>query len=149
MSADRAAAIPVDRRASLFYAVALTALRVMVGLIHLQHAFQKLFGWFPPPGNRPAGAAATLSLMWFVGLLEAVGGICVALGLFTRPLALLLSGEMAVAYFWRHAPNSFFPIVNRGEPALLLCFAYLFLAANGPGPWSLDALRGGERGRTT
>jgi putative oxidoreductase len=137
----------LDRRTSTSYALALTALRVISGLVIAQHGFQKLLGWFPPPGNRPAGAAAALSLMWFVGILETVGGSLVVAGFLTRPLAFLLAGEMAVAYFWRHAPNSFFPIVNRGEPAVMLCFVFLFLAANGPGPWSVDAMLGRERER--
>lgn len=138
------ATMPLDRRSSTFYAVALTALRVMSGLIILQHGLQKLLGWFPAP-NRPGGAVAAFTLMWFVGILETVGSTLVVAGFLTRPLAFLLSGEMAVAYFWRHAPNGFFPIINRGEPAVMLCFAFLFLAANGAGPWSVDAKLGRER----
>lgn len=81
------------------------------------------------------------------GVLETFGGLLLLVGLFARPVAFLLSGEMAVAYFVRHAPLGFWPILNRGEAALLFCFLWLYLAAAGPGPWSLDALRG--RGAAT
>lgn len=111
----------------------------MAALVHMQHGLQKLFGMFGAP-NRPGGAVAALSLMWFVGVLELVGTALVAVGLFTRPVAFVLAGEMAVAYFWRHAPNGFFPVVNRGEPAVLLCFVFLYMAAAGAGPYSVDAL---------
>lgn len=129
------------------HTLAYTALRVIAALVHMQHGLQKLFGMFGAP-NRPGGAVAAFTLMWFVGVLELVGTALLAVGLFTRPVAFVLAGEMAVAYFWRHAPNGFFPVVNRGEPAVLLCFIWLLFAAAGAGPWSLDAkLRG--RGETT
>ena len=117
----------------------------MAGLVNMQPGLQKLFGMFAPPGNAAPGGAATFGMMWFVGILETFGGAAVVAGLLTRPIAFLLAGEMAVAYFWRHFPNSFFPIVNRGEPAVLLCFIFLLLAAAGAGPWSVD----GKLGRGT
>jgi len=137
--------MPLDRRHSGYYSLTLTALRVMAALVHMQHALQKLFGMFAAP-NRPGGAAPPFTLMWFVGVLELVGSALLALGWLTRPVAFLLAGEMAVAYFWRHAPNGFFPVLNRGEPALLLCFIWLFFSANGAGRWSVDGMRGSERG---
>jgi len=126
------------------HTLAYTALRVFAALVLMQHALQKLFGMFGSP-NRPGGAAPPFTLMWFVGILELVGSTLVALGLLTRPIAFLLAGEMAVAYFWKHFPNSFFPVVNRGEPAALLCFIFLLFTAAGAGPWSLDAKLGRER----
>jgi putative oxidoreductase len=135
----------LDRRPPALHSFAYAALRVMSGLVVAQHGFQKLFGWLANPG-RPAPPAEMFSLMWFVGILEIVGGFSVAAGFFTRPLAFLLSGEMAVAYFWKHAPNSFFPVVNRGEPAVMLCFAFFLFAMAGAGRWSVDGMLG--RGRT-
>jgi putative oxidoreductase len=79
--------------------------------------------------------------MGLAGVLETFGGLLILLGLFTRPVAFVLAGEMAVAYFMAHAPRGFFPLLNKGEPAVLYCFVFLYLAAVGPGPWSLDALR--------
>jgi putative oxidoreductase len=115
----------------------LTLLRIMVGLLFLEHGTQHLFG-FPPSANpRPA----LLSLYWIQGLIEFVGGILIVIGLFTRPVAFILSGDMAVAYFMSHFPASFFPINNRGDAAVLYCFVFLYLAAAGGGLWSLDASR--------
>ena len=133
---------PLPALLSRFHTLAYTALRVMAALVLMQHGLQKLFGAFAPPGHAAPGGAATFSLMWFVGILETFGGASVALGLLTRPIAFLLAGEMAVAFFWKHFPNSVFPIVNRGEPAVLLCFIFLLLVAGGAGPWSLDAKLG-------
>ena len=135
----------LDRRPPALHSLAYAALRIMSGLVVAQHGFQKLFGWLQNPG-RPAPPAEPFSLMWFVGILEILGGFSVAAGFFTRPLAFLLSGEMAVAYFWKHAPNSFFPVVNRGEPAVMLCFAFFLFAMAGAGRWSVDGMLG--RGRT-
>jgi putative oxidoreductase len=81
-----------------------------------------------------------MTLIWFAGVLELVGGALLALGLLTRPVALLLSGQMAVAYFIAHASQSFYPILNGGESAVLFCFVFLYIAAAGGGPWSLDKL---------
>jgi len=102
----------------------------------LQHGIAKLFG-FPPI---PYFANLQLfSLLGLAGVLELVGGILLILGLFTRPVAFILSGEMAVAYFMGHAPKGFMPLVNQGELAVLFCFIFLYLASAGAGPWSLDA----------
>lgn len=136
----------LDRRHPALQSLAYTLLRVGAGLVLAQHGFQKLFGMFGSP-ERPARAAAMFSLMWFVGVLEIVGGLLVAAGFLTRPLAFLLSGEMAVAYFWRHAPNGFFPVVNRGEPAALLCWVFFLFAISGAGRWSVDGMLGRERER--
>jgi putative oxidoreductase len=115
----------------------LSILRIVVGLLFLEHGTQKLFG-FPPSANP---GPALLSLMGIQGLIEVVGGGLIALGLFTRPVAFILCGDMAVAYFMSHFPTSFFPITNRGDAAILYCFVFLYLAAAGGGTWSLDASR--------
>ncbi|KQP61740.1 DoxX family protein [Methylobacterium sp. Leaf108] len=115
----------------------LSVLRIMTGLLFLQHGTQKILGF--PPSER--GMPALLSLSGTAGLLELVGGVLIVLGLFTRPVAFILSGQMAVAYFLAHAQRSFYPILNGGELAILFCFVILYLAAAGPGPWSLDAQR--------
>ena len=118
-------------------------LRIVVAFLFVAHGTQKLFGF---PGSRTP--VAVMSLLGVASLLETFGGTLVFLGLFTRLITFLLAGEMAVAYFIGHAPNGFWPLVNRGEPAVLFCFVFLYLAAAGPGPWSLDALRG-PRARST
>lgn len=114
----------------------LSILRVMSALLFLQHGTQKLLG-FPAAEFMPSFP----SLFWFAGAIEIVGGALLALGLFTRPVAFILSGQMAVAYFMAHAPNSFFPIENGGDAAVLYCFVFLFFAVAGGGAWSLDKLR--------
>jgi putative oxidoreductase len=108
-------------------------LRVMTGLLFMEHGVAKLFG-FPTANAHPAA----FSLLWFAGILECFGGLLVALGLLTRPVAFLLSGEMAIAYFMAHAPRSFYPLINGGEAAVLFCFLFLYFAAAGGGRWSLD-----------
>ena len=114
-------------------------LRIVAGFLFLQHGGQKLFGWFG--GVDQAGATVPLfSLFGLAGVLEFFGGLLIILGLLTRPVAFLLAGEMAVAYFMAHQPNGALPLQNRGEAAVLFCFIFLFLAANGPGSLSLDAL---------
>jgi putative oxidoreductase len=115
----------------------LSVLRIVVGLLFLEHGTQKLFG-FPPSANP---GPPLLSLMGIQGLIEIVGGGLIALGLFTRPVAFIICGDMAVAYFMAHFPTSFFPITNRGDAAILYCFVFLYLAVAGGGPWSLDASR--------
>ena len=123
-------------------------LRVVAGLLFLQAGGMKIFDWF---GGVPAefgGHPNVLSQAWIGGVLEFYGGTAVLLGLATRPVAFVLSGTMAVAYFQFHQPNGFWPIQNHGEPAVLLCFIFLFFAAHGGGQWSLDALiRHLRRGR--
>ena len=117
----------------------LSLLRIIAGFLFLQHGTQKLFGYpMPPPGGKPPIA----SLYGVGGLLEFIGGILILIGLLTRPVAFLLSGEMAVAYFMVHAPQGFWPTRNQGEAAVFYCFLFLFLTFAGPGPWSLDALLG-------
>jgi len=117
-------------------------LRVVTGLLFMQHGVQKMFGLLIDPSRGPwTGAPAMFSQFWFAGVLEVFGGALIVLGLFTRPVAFLLSGEMAVAYFQAHFPRSFWPILNGGEAVVLFCFIYLHLFAVGAGPWSIDALR--------
>jgi putative oxidoreductase len=114
-------------------------LRVITGLLFAEAGSLSLFGWFG--GMPPSGATAhPFTQIWVGAVLEVFGGILIALGLCTRPVAFILSGEMAVAYFQFHAPKAFFPVLNHGELAILMCFIYLFMAANGGGAWSLDAL---------
>jgi putative oxidoreductase len=115
----------------------LSLLRVIIGFTFCCHGAQKLFGAFGGMGGHGAKAAA-LSLLWFAGILETFGGLLIVLGLFTRPVALILCGEMAVAYFRAHAPRGFWPIVNMGELAVVYCFVFLYFFAAGPGPLSLD-----------
>lgn len=114
----------------------------MAAFLFIAHGTQKLLAF---PVAQPRPGVELMSLMGLAGVLETFGGALLLLGLFTRPVALLLAGEMAVAYFRAHAPRSFWPILNGGEPAVLFCFLYLYLAAAGPGPWSLDALWRGRR----
>jgi putative oxidoreductase len=119
-------------------------LRVVAGLLIFQPGAMKLFGWF---GGMPGGAKLNLmSQVGIGGILEVVGGVLIMLGLFTRPVAFILSGEMAVAYWQFHAPNGRWPIQNHGEPAVLLCFIFLYIAARGGDDWSLDALIRRKRG---
>lgn len=116
----------------------LSVLRIVAALIYMQHGSQKLFG-FPPSGAPgPGGPLVLFSQTGLAGVLEFFGGMLVLLGLFTRPVAFILSGEMAVAYFQVHAPRAFLPIVNRGELAVVLCFLFLYLAFAGGGSWSVD-----------
>ena len=115
----------------------LSLVRIVVALLFLEHGAQKLLG-FPPGGSHPALA----SLSGIAGLMELVGGALVALGLFTRPTAFLLSGLMAFAYFIAHFPKNLFPVNNGGDTAILYCFVFIYLVFAGPGPWSLDRLRG-------
>ena len=117
----------------------LSLLRVIIGFTFIQHGAQKLLGVFGGMGGHGA-KAAFISMLWFAGVIEVFGGLLVILGLFTRPVALILCGEMAVAYFHVHAPRGFWTILNGGELAVLYCFIFLYLAAAGPGPVSLDHL---------
>ncbi len=113
----------------------LSILRIMTGLLFLEHSLAKLIKFPPVPmfANLPL-----VSLEGLAGVIELVGSILLILGLFTRPVAFILSGEMAVAYFMAHAPRGFYPLLNFGEPAILFCFIFLYIAAAGPGPWSID-----------
>lgn len=113
--------------------------RIVFGLMFMQHGAQKLFGAFGADA-----AAELLSLMGAAGVLEFFGGGLVVLGLLTRPVAFVLCGEMAVAFWTAHFPQGWIPIENRGELAVLYCFFFLFLAAAGPGAWSVDEVRAGR-----
>ena len=117
----------------------LSILRIMVGLLFLEHGLGKIFNFPAAPDHRPY---VLFSLVpGLAGLLEAIGGALITLGLFTRPVAFVLAGEMAFAYFMAHAPNGFFPLLNRGETAILYCFIFLYFFVVGAGAWSLDQLR--------
>jgi putative oxidoreductase len=117
--------------------IVLSLLRIVAGFTFCLHGFQKLFGFFGGMGGKGA-TAQMFSLLWTAGVLETFGGLLILLGLFTRPVAFLLSGQMAFAYFTRHAPGSFWPILNAGELAALYCFLFLYLFFAGPGTWSAD-----------
>jgi len=118
-----------------------TLLRVIAGATFSCHGFQKLFGWFGGMGGH--GAVAHFGTqMWLAGILESAGGAMIALGLLTRPVAFILCGEMAVAYFTTHYPRGFWPIRNGGEDAVLYCFLFLYMVAVGAGPLSLDRAMG-------
>jgi putative oxidoreductase len=121
----------------------LSVLRIMTGLLFLEHGTQKLFA-FPPPTNP---GPALLSLLGVQGVIELVGGILILIGLFTRPVAFILAGDMAVAYFYAHAPRGFFPQLNGGKLAILYCFVFLYLSMAGGGAWSVDQQRASSRSR--
>ena len=124
----------------------LSILRIVAAFLFIQVGSAKIFG-FPAPIMPGGGTAPLTSLAGIAGLLEVVGGGLMLLGLFTRPVAFILSGEMAFAYFIGHAGNGFWPLLNGGVDAAFYCFLWLYISAAGPGPWSLDALLG--RGRST
>ena len=115
----------------------LSLLRIVTAFLFMQHGGQKMFG-FPAA---PHGEFVLLSLIGLAAVLEVFGGLLMLVGLFTRPVAFVLSGQMAFAYFIAHAPQGFWPLVNRGELAALFCFVFLYLCVAGGGAWSLDALR--------
>ena len=120
---------------------AISLLRIVAALLFLVHGTSKLLGF--PPSEMPMPPA--MSLLWFGGVLELVGGLLLLFGLLSRPVAFILAGEMAVAYWMFHAPQSTFPSVNGGDAAILFCFVFLAIAAAGPGPWSVDAALGRKR----
>jgi putative oxidoreductase len=122
----------------------LSLLRIVAALLFFEHGTQKLFGY--PPGP-PFTGFPNFSLLGIAGMLEVVGGLLLLFGLFTRVTAFIVCGEMAVAFFRAHLPQSVFPINNRGEITVMLCFFFLYLVAAGPGPWSLDYLLSGSRKR--
>jgi putative oxidoreductase len=115
----------------------LSILRIVAALLFFEHGTQKLLGY--PPGQ-PYTGFPNFSLLGIAGMLEFVGGLLLLVGLFTRPTAFIMSGEMAVGYFRAHLPRNFFPILNMGEITVMLCFFFLFLSSAGAGPWSLDRL---------
>ncbi len=125
-------------RLSAYAPLAMAALRIMTGLLFLEHGTQKLLGFPPPmPGMPPELPPVLLA----AGVLELAGGLLFIAGLFTRPVAFVLSGMMAVAYFMAHGSKGFFPALNGGDPAILFCFIFLYFACAGPGPWSADSAR--------
>ncbi len=115
----------------------LSTVRIMTGLLFLQHGTTKYLSFPASPMNN----ASPLTMGGAAGLIELIGGVLIVLGLFTRPVAFILSGTMAVAYFYVHSPRDFFPLLNGGELAVLYCFVFLFIAAAGGGAWSVDRLR--------
>lgn len=115
----------------------LSILRIMTGLLFFEHGLQKMLGFPPPPQPMPSPMPPMLMAS---GLLEFVGGALFTLGLFTRPVAFVLSGMMAVAYFIAHAPQGFFPILNRGELAIVYCFVFFYFFFAGGGSIGVDAL---------
>jgi putative oxidoreductase len=118
----------------------LSVMRIVAAFMYIQAGTVILFAFpmrMPPNG----GTAPMMSQLWIGAILESVGGTLLLLGLFTRPVAFILAGEMAVAYFQFHAPKSFWPVMNNGVPAILYCFLWLYISAAGAGPWSLDAKR--------
>ncbi len=135
---------PVSAPLSRFAPQILGGTRILVGILFACHGAQKVLGAF---GGIPAGVPALTH--WVGGSVELVGGALVAMGLFTRSAAFVASGEMAVAYFSMHAPRGFWPLKNGGELAIVYCWLFLNLAAQGPGAWALDRVfgRGGKHGR--
>jgi putative oxidoreductase len=123
----------------------LSVLRIVTALLFLQHGLAKHFG-FPHVAN--FDNLQPFSLVGLAGAIEIVGSLLLLVGLFTRPAAFIMSGEMAVAYFMAHAPRGFFPILNQGELAVLYCFVFLFFAIEGGGGWSLDAMLRKPSGRS-
>jgi putative oxidoreductase len=116
------------RFAPYFYAL----LRIVAGLLFAQHGVQKLFGWLGGSGPVPM-----FSQFWVAGVVETFGGLAIALGAFTSPVAFVASGQMAVAYFQAHLPRGFWPIQNGGELSVLFCFLFLYIASRGSGKWSV------------
>jgi putative oxidoreductase len=139
----------VDTRARSggFEQFALALLRVMAGLMFMEHGLQKIFGMLGGYEKVAGATAPFLSQDWIGGNLETFGGALLVLGLLTRPVGFLLSGYMAVAYFMVHAPNGFFPLLNNGEKAALYSFVYFYFFAAGGGRYSLDALLARRRER--
>ncbi len=128
---------PSDTIATVWAPRVLAVLRIVIALLFIEHGTQKLFSFpVPPPFANPLA----FTLLWYAAVLETVGGTLMLLGLATRPVAFILAGEMAVAYFMAHAPRGFYPAVNGGEAAILYSFVFLYFAAAGPGAWSLDRI---------
>jgi putative oxidoreductase len=123
----------IEQTAARYSPYVRSIVRIVVALLFLEHGLSRLFGW---PSALPT--PPLLTMYWFAGAIELAGGVLLALGLLTRPAALIMSGEMAFAYFLSHAPRGFFPILNGGDGAILYCFIFLYLAFAGGGAWSLD-----------
>lgn len=116
----------------------LSILRIVAGAVYITFGTMKLFNYPPMPAGMPP--IQLMSQLGLAGTLEVVGGLLILIGLFTRPVSFVLAGEMAVAYFQGHFPQSFFPSVNMGTPAILYCFIFLYMVFAGAGPWSVDAM---------
>jgi putative oxidoreductase len=127
-------AMTLDDRLQSLAPYVLSILRIVVGLLFFEHGLAKMFG-FPGPQ-----VPFDLSLHWFSGLIEFAGGALLAVGLFTRASAFIMSGEMAFGYFLSHAPRSLFPLLNGGDAAILYCFIFFYFVFAGGGPWALDGL---------
>lgn len=128
--------VQTDEFSERYAPYAIATLRIVTGLLFLEHGTSKILEW---PYTSMSGPQAW-SLFWIAGMLELFGSLLLILGLFTRPVAFLLAGEMAVAYWYIHAPDSIFPMINRGEAAVLFCFIFLLFAVIGAGEWSIDKL---------
>lgn len=109
----------------------LSVLRIIAALLFIEHGLEKLFGF-------PAAGPPMSAILWIQAVIEVVGGVLLLIGVYSRPLAFVLSGDMAVAYFMGHFPRSFYPAVNGGDAAILYCFVFLYIFLAGAGPWSLD-----------
>ncbi len=123
----------------------LSVLRIVAGIVFVSAGTMKLFGY--PPSPQPMPPVTVMSQMWIAGILETFGGLAIVVGFLTRPVAFVLSGEMAVAYFQAHFPQSVFPTVNNGIPAVLYCFLFLYMTFAGAGSWSIDAIIARSKGR--
>lgn len=129
----------LDNRAAQLRAL----LRIMAALLFMEHGLMKLFAF---PAAQPGVPSPLPALLVAAAVIEVAGGALIVLGLFTRLAAFLCAGEMAVGYFMAHASKSFWPGVNGGDAAILFCFVFLYIAAAGPGAWSIDGMRGGKTG---
>ncbi|MFA5965980.1 MAG: DoxX family protein [Sphingomonas sp.] len=129
----------LDNRAAQLRAL----LRIMAALLFMEHGLMKLFAF---PAAQPGVPSPLPTLLVAAAVIEVAGGALIALGLFTRLVAFLCAGEMAVGYFMAHASKSFWPGINGGDAAILFCFVFLYIAAAGPGAWSIDGMRGGKTG---
>jgi putative oxidoreductase len=129
------------QKLSQYPPLALAVLRIVTALLFIEHGTMKLFGFPSASGDAPSDGGLSL-LMLVAGILEVFGGLAILVGFFTRPVAFLLSGEMAVAYWMMHFPNGgFFPVLNGGDASILFCFVFLYLVFAGPGAYSIDAMQ--------
>ena len=124
----------------------LSVMRIVIAFLFMQYGSTKLYG-LPAEVMPGGGTASPLSLAGIAAMLELFGGGLVFVGIFTRSVSFLLSGEMAIAYFYGHAPQGIWPVLNQGAPAILFCFVFLYISAAGPGPWSVDAVLRGRKAR--
>ena len=131
--------VPYERLPNPWPGRMLSVLRIVTALLYLEHGTSKIFDF--PPSGRPVIPYVLASLNGAAGLIETLGGIMLLFGWFTRPVAFIAAGEMAVAYFRVHFPRSIFPIGNGGDNVVLFCFIFLYLLFVGAGPWSVDAIR--------